>query len=171
VQEGGTREAPLARGCPDPTIPAAMNLRIEKTVAADPKTVFAAASDFANAPKRITGITRVEMLTQGPVGVGTRFRETRRMFGKEATETMEVTAFEPGRSYVLACDSHGCRYRSEIRVEPAAGGSKLTMTFEAEPLTRMAKVLSFLMKPMVKSVAKHVARDLDDLKAAVEAGR
>lgn len=148
-----------------------MNLRIERTVAADPKTVFAAASDFATAPKRITGIAKVEMLTQGPVGIGTRFRETRQMFGKQATETMEVTAFEPGRSYVLGCESHGCRYRSEIRVEPDGKGSKLSMDFAATPLTRMAKVMSFLMKPMVKSVGKHIAKDLDDLKASLEGGQ
>lgn len=148
-----------------------MNLRIERTVAADPKTVFAAASDFANAPRRITGIQKVEMLTQGPVGVGTRFRETRQMFGKQATETMEVTAFEPGRSYVLGCENHGCRYSSEIRVEPDGKGSKLTMHFAATPLTRMAKVMAFLMKPMIRSVAKHVAKDLDDLKASLEGGR
>ena len=56
---------------------------------------FAFVSDFANAPKRIKSILRVNVLTPGPVGVGTRFTETRVMFGREATETRtcEATTF------------------------------------------------------------------------------
>ncbi len=139
-----------------------------ETVARPPADVFAAAADFANSPSRISAIIRVEMLTGGPVGVGTKFRETRRMFGKEASEVMTVTEFEPPRRYVLGCESHGCRYRSEIRVEPMGPGSRLVMVFGAEPLTFFAKLMSFLMKPMIRSMAKMCGKDLAELKAALE---
>lgn len=148
-----------------------MKLQVAETIARSPGEVFAAATDFAHAPERISGILRVEMLTDGPVGVGTRFKETRKLFGKEATEEMTVVEFEPGRRYVLSAMSCGCRYRTEIRVEPTAGGSRIAMDFAGEPLTLVAKVMSFLMRPLFKSAAKLCAKDLADLKASLEAAR
>lgn len=141
---------------------------IREQIAAPPERVFAAASDFANAPGKIAGILRVEMLTPGPLAVGTRFRETRKMFGKEASEEMTVAELEPPRRYVLVAESHGTRYRSELRFEPQGAGTEVAMTFRAEPLTSFAKVMSVLMKPMIKSVGKLCAKDLADLKRSIE---
>ncbi len=37
------------------------------------------------------------------------------------------------------------------------------MVFDAKPLTLLAKVMSFLMRPMMKMVLKECSKDLDDL--------
>ena len=145
-----------------------LSLSVESQIDAPIERVFELASDFAGAPERISGIVRMEMLTDGPVGVGTRFRETRVMFKREATEEMEVLEFDAPRRYVLGAESCGCRYRSEFTFTPQDGGTKVTMTFEGTPLTRMAKIMGFLMRPMAKVAAKEVCRDLADLKAAAE---
>jgi hypothetical protein len=138
-------------------------------IAAPPERVFAAASDFANSPRRIPAILDSEVLTPGPLAVGTRFRETRKMYGREASEEMTVAELEPPRRYVLVAESHGTRYRSELRFEPQGGGTEVVMTFRGEPLTAVAKLLSVLMKPMIKSIGKLCARDLADLKRSLEA--
>ncbi|MEL7485039.1 MAG: SRPBCC family protein, partial [Planctomycetota bacterium] len=70
-------------------------IHVSETVNASIEDVFAVASDIANAAERIGGIDSVEMLTEGPVGMGTKWRETRTMFGKQADETMWITAWEP----------------------------------------------------------------------------
>ncbi len=129
---------------------------------------FAVATDLRRAPERIPGILKLEVLNEGPIRVGTRFRETRRMFGKEATEEMEITAMQPPHSYTVCADSHGCRYRSEFRFAPKDGGTEVTMEFRAEPYSFFAKVMSVLMRPMMKQVAKLCAADLDALAAHVE---
>lgn len=145
---------------------------VSEKINASPETVFAAASDFPNAPQRITGIKKMEMLTQGPVGVGTKFRETRVMFGKEATETMEVVDFQPGRSYTLAAASCGCEYRTVVSVRPAGAGSEVTFDFSGRPLSFGAKVMSALMGWMMKGACmKAVRQDLSDLKVAVESAK
>jgi hypothetical protein len=141
---------------------------ITRQINAPRETVFARASDFATAPNHIRGIKKVEMLTAGPVGKGTRFRETRIMFKREATEEMEVIAFDPPSGYVLGCESCGCRYRSEFRMTPRAGGTEVQMDFNVQPLTLFAKIMGFLMKPMMKMCVKEIAKDLDDLKASIE---
>lgn len=143
-------------------------LSVEKYIEAPQEKVFAAASDFANGADLVGAIQKVEMLTDGPVGVGTRFRETRKMFGKEASEEMEVTAFDPPRSYSLGCENHGCRFVTEMTFTPSGSGTDVAMHFEATPLTMLAKMMAAAMGPMLKKLADECGKDLDDLKAAVE---
>ena len=50
--------------------------------------VFEVFSDIPRSHEMVDQIVRIEMLTDGPVGVGTRWRETRMMFKREATEEL-----------------------------------------------------------------------------------
>ena len=81
---------------------------------------------------------------------------------------MEVTAFERPRRYALGCENHGCRYHSELLFTSVDGGTDVEMRFQAEPLTGFAKVMSFLMKPMMKGVTKCLDQDLEDIKKSLE---
>jgi hypothetical protein len=146
------------------------DLTLTQHINAPVETTFHLATDLDNWPGRIKGITKVERLTTGPVGVGTRFRETRIMFGRPSTEEMEFTEFEPNRCYVVEADSGGCHFHSEFRFEPADGGTRVTMAFTSQPQSFMAKVAGKLMGWMMRSaIRKCVQQDLDDLKAAAEA--
>jgi carbon monoxide dehydrogenase subunit G len=144
---------------------------VDRHIAAPPDVVFARASNFGHAPEFISAIVKMDMLTDGPVRVGTRFRETRVMFGREATEEMTVTAFEPPKRYTLSAESHGSRYHTEMSFAPDGQGTRVTMTFAATPVTFMARVMSVLMRVMMKSVVKACVKDLDDLKVAIEGDR
>lgn len=144
-------------------------LSVTRHARAPLERVFARASDIENAPEMIPAIRKIEMLTPGPVRVGTRFRETRVVFGREHTETLEVTGFDPPRSYTVGCESCGCRYESRFSFRPKDGGTDVEMTFEATPLTFFAKVMGVLMRPMTKKMAEHCAKDLDSIVAAAEA--
>jgi hypothetical protein len=142
-----------------------------KHVSAPRALVFDRATDFAGAPARIRSIRRVEMLTPGPVRVGTRFKETRVVFKREATETMEVTEIARPSHVVLGAASCGCRYRFEFRFHDAKEGTEVEMRFAAQPLTWFARVMGLLMRPMVKKVMAECSKDLDDLAASIEAER
>jgi uncharacterized membrane protein len=145
-----------------------MGCTVKRHVNAPVDTVFQYATDLRNAPKRIRGIKKLDVLTDGPIRVGTRFRETRIMFKREATEEMEITAMDPPNGYVVGAESHGCRYRSEFTFTPNGSGTEVVMTFQGQPLTFMTKIMAFMMRPMMKSCMKMIAADLDDLKAAIE---
>lgn len=143
-------------------------ITVKRHIQAPPERVFSLATDIENFPVHLRGVTKVELLTPGPVGRGTRFRETRLMFKREATEEMELTAFDPPSSYQVGCENHGCRYHTEVRFTPNGAGTDVEMRFAATPLTWVAKLMSFAMKPMVKSVSRCLEQDLDDLKSASE---
>ena len=129
---------------------------------------FNVVTDFPNAPKYISGIIKTEMLTKGPVGLKTRVRETREMFGREATEEMEITDWDRPNRAVIEAHSHGARYISTYTVVAEGTGSKVSMTFEALPQTLMAKVMSFVMSGLANSLEKMMLKDLSDAKIYAE---
>ena len=120
----------------------------------------------------VEAIEVVERLDDGAgFGLGTTWRETRTMFGKKATEDMEVTEYEEGVRYATAAESHGSKYFSEIRVEAVGTGSRITMSFRGEPQTALTKAMDATIgRLFMGATRKALAKDLDDISAAAEAG-
>jgi hypothetical protein len=133
---------------------------------AAPARVWEFASDFARAPERIRAITKVDMLTPGPVAVGTRFKEWR---GKHAVE-MEIAAWAPPRSYQVRGFAAGTEFLSEIRCPADGSGTRLELEIRMIPRTFGAKLLSPLLALAAKLMAKSCAKDLADIAAAAERG-
>ena len=141
---------------------------IKKHFDAPLESVFELISDFHHAAEHVRGINKLEILTDGPIGVGTRFRETRLMFGKESTEEMEVTAFDPPHGYTVECESCGCHYRAEYFLVGDIAGTHVRVTFTTRPLTLVAKLMSPLAILMIGPMKKCIEADLDDLQAVAE---
>jgi len=133
---------------------------------APPDRIWAVASDFAHAAGRIKAITRVEVVTPGPVGAGTRFREWR---GRQMVD-MEIAAWAPPRSYSLRGYAVGTEFTSEVRCVPDGSGTRLEMEVHVRPQTFGAKLLSPLISLMSKVMVKSCAKDLGDIAAAAERG-
>jgi hypothetical protein len=122
------------------------------------------ATDFANAADTIQAITRIEIVTSGPVGSGTRFREWR---GRQMVD-MEIVAWSPPRSYALRGYAMGTEFTSEIRCVPDAAGTRLEMEVHVRPRTFGAKLLSPLISLMSRMMVKSCAKDLGDIAMAAE---
>ena len=141
-----------------------MNFAFNRTVNAPLDRVFSIYADFENAANRIDGIERVELLTDAPIGVGTKFRETRMMFGRESTEEMEVTVFEPNQKYTVEALSCGAHFLTEFRFQPEGNGTKV----EFEMRTRAVSIFAKLMSPLgiffAGSMKKCFMADIDQLK-------
>jgi uncharacterized protein YndB with AHSA1/START domain len=142
--------------------------KVSRTIAAPPERVFALFTNFEHAAENVTAIKRVELLTDGPIGVGTRFRETRAMFGGEATETMEVTGYDPPRSCTLGAESCGARWASTFRFAPVDGGTRVDAEIVITPVTFLAKLMSPLSKLMAGPMRKCIEGDMADLAQLAE---
>lgn len=150
-----------------------MEFTIARESSAAPERIWSVMTDLEGWVRVISGIERVERLDgDAGFGVGTRWRETRTLFGKTSTEEMAVTAVEPGRSYVVESDAQGAHYRSVVGVAPRPGGGSLvTMTFGAEPGSLVARILgATLGRLFIGSTRKAIEKDLADIAAAAEAG-
>ncbi|MDX1478592.1 MAG: SRPBCC family protein [Saprospiraceae bacterium] len=147
-----------------------MQLSTSIEINASREAVWKIVTDMEKAPERIEAIESVEILEQPANGlVGLKWKETRTLFGKQASETMWVTEAEENHFYKTRAESHGAIYISTITVEEANGVSTLTMSFSGKPVTFGARVMSALMGWMMKGATKKaLAKDLEDIKRVVE---
>jgi len=151
--------------------PTMAKISLSKSLNAPVERVFQAFTDFERAADRIDAIQGLEVLTEGPVGVGTRFRETRIVFKKEATEEMLITGFDAPNSYTVGCESCGAVFETVYRFAPEGPGGAATrveVDFVAKPVTLLAKLMSPLSLLMIKSCGKAMEQDMEDLRRVVE---
>ncbi|MBX3315343.1 MAG: SRPBCC family protein [Phycisphaeraceae bacterium] len=141
------------------------------TINAPRERVFEVCSDIRNAPSRIPEITRVDVLGDGPIGKGTRWRETRIMFGKEHTELLEIADFRAPEFYAVTAHNCGTDYYTTFDFRPEGPDmTTVTFAFEGVPTTFIAKLAGAIMAPMMKrALMKCIASDLANLKRACEA--
>lgn len=144
------------------------SLTANQHVDAPVDVVFQEAIDLAHAAERFSAIDRVETLTPAPFGAGTRWRETRTMFGRPSTEELEVIEFDPPHSYTVACESCGCVYHSTLRFTPSGDGTEVSMEITHQAVSLLAKLMSPLSACMMGGMKKALQQDLTDLKKAAE---
>lgn len=149
-----------------------MELTVTKDIAAGTERVWQVVTDIDGSARTLSGVQQVERLDGGgPFGIGTKWRETRKMFGKEATEEMVVTDIDEGRSYTVHAESNGTIYTSVFTLEPVGEMTRLSMRFGGEPSGALGKVLAnTLGRLFAGATRKMLQRDLDDIAAAAERG-
>ena len=139
--------------------------------------VFEVFNDYEHLADRIAGITKAVVHTDAPAHAGTSWTETRKMFGKEASETMTIGEFNPPASHTVLATSHGTKYVSYFTFEEIDGGTgagaatRVTMRFTGEPQSFMGKIMGTIMNGMMrKTMGKMLDADMQDLKAFCEGG-
>ncbi len=147
-----------------------MKLTCKVPIKADKAAIWQTITDINNAAVNISGIDNVEVLEQPHGGlVGLKWRETRTLFGKSATETMWITDAETNKYYRTRAENHGVVYISEMAISEENGENYLSMSFTGEAQTFGAKMMSALMGWMMKgSTRKVMLQDLEDIKKVVE---
>ena len=148
-----------------------MQLCVSTNINSSPDNVWQAITDFEHCESWIAGILNVTILEQPESGlVGFKWRETRKMFGKEATETMWITDCIDGEYYQTRAENHGAIYVSKLSISSMGDATKLTMEFSGKSeswfVNLMSKLMGFFM---TKSMIKMLEADLADIKAHVEA--
>lgn len=139
-------------------------------IAASPDRVFSTMVDLDGWSSWMKGLVAVEKLSDGPVGVGTEWRETRKMMGHVGSEVFDVTAFDPPRSMSLHVDgargaSKKGHYRYDYRFEEISGKTRVTMHGEIDIPGFVAKVMGKLFIGIFKNACD---RDLAALKEHLE---
>lgn len=145
------------------------NFILTKHIAAPVDTVFNVATDIEHAAEHIRGIDNIERLTPGPIGIGTKWRETRTMLGRQATETLEVTAFDPPHSYTIGCDSCGAHIKSTFSFTPVDNETDMTLAVELEARSLFAQLMAPIGRLMFDAtMRKCLQADLEDIKRVAE---
>ena len=131
-----------------------------------PEDVFAYVDDLGKRAEWQDGIVSVQLETDGPIRVGTRATDTRRMPGGTREITYEITAHDPPRTSSFRGVTGPVRPTGTINVEPLAGGARSKLTLELEIKGRGVGVLFALLARA--SARKEIPKSHQRLKEILE---
>ena len=127
--------------------------------------VFAFFVDFDRASDWAPEITRVEMLTDGPLRVGARYREMRWTSKGESRIDMEVTAFDPPGRYSAAFDAGGYQATFNYRFTPDGDGTRVEMAciVRASGARKLlSPLITWLLRRQDKMKLRNLKRAVED---------
>ena len=137
---------------------------MKEWISRPPQDVFDFITTPDNAPKVVASVKSTVMLTDGPIHVGTRYRETRLMRGKEEHAELEVVAYEPNQKYAVKNLTEGIETVYRYEFQPEANGTRVELVCEVR-----ASGARKLMIPLVVAVLKKEDGDhLQRLKNVLE---
>ncbi|MCL7749589.1 SRPBCC family protein [Halalkalibacter alkaliphilus] len=142
---------------------------VKKTFNVPREKVYQGLLDLDSAKHWMQGLVRMERLDEGPMKVGSRWKETRKMMGQEAMELFEVTGLEPDKIQLFVDGSKGTSGKGEhfytYSIKELGNSTEVTLHGEIKGLTGIAKLVSKLMTGTFKKIC---AKDLDGLKNYLE---
>jgi len=131
-------------------------------------TVWDVLTDVAGMADIIPAITRIDLLTDGPFRVGSRWKETRLMGSRKAAVTFQVAALDPKRSYTVIAVAAGTEYRCAFTLTPQADATRLDLRTISRPVSPAGRVMLLLSPVMVRSMKRMTQQDLDLVKSHIE---
>jgi uncharacterized membrane protein len=124
---------------------------VSRVIDAPVDTVWEVFTDLPGRVARLSEVERVDLLTPGPLALGSRWRETRlRTTGTPATAELIVTGIEPGRCCTMAlagADSpnHLTYLFSPVEIGSHRGGTAVSVVAEAYPHGLANRLLQFIL--------------------------
>jgi uncharacterized membrane protein len=131
-----------------------------------PQEVFAYATDPAQLKEWQENLVEAKVETEGPLRVGSRMTQTRRVGRGTRTFTLEVTAHEPPTRFAFNGIDGPVRPRGTVTFEPLDGGqrTRCSVEFDIE-----GHGLGILLAPLVRRNArKEMPENLQHLKQKLE---
>jgi uncharacterized protein YndB with AHSA1/START domain len=143
-------------------------VRVSRDINAPVEEVFDLFTDIERGADRVKAIKKVEMMTFGPLRLGSKWNETREVLGRLDDAQMEITAYEQNRSYTITHHKGGVRIDTAFSFEPIPAGTRVNVEFALNPHGLPPALLAPLEWAMAGKVQEVLAGDLQDLKTSVE---
>lgn len=147
-----------------------MRVNATQPIRAPLARVFEVFTDVEHCAGRIKGVKKAEVISEVRSGNGLRWRETREVFGEDATVEKEITALDAPRSYRVESRVEGTLYVSTFDFAEGedAGSTVVTWTHDSTALTLGAKLASPMLFLFKGTMLKFMKQDLADLAEFLE---
>ena len=127
--------------------------------------VFAFKVNFENDAQWSAASGQAQKTSEGPIGVGTTFRQVSSILGRQIENELEITEYEPNRKYTSRSKAGPFPFQARWIFEPVEGGTRVSVVIEAEPAGFFK-----LAEPILVSITKRQFQtDLENLKELMEA--
>ena len=144
------------------------HIRNSVVIRSTPEEAFDYLVDVRSELEWNPGVDSVEKLTDGPVGLGTQFRA--KWKASPQPVVVEVVAFDRARGWTSHNDGP-LEVTLTIRLEPVAGGTRLSSDFDARPHGWIRLVFPLLLRRLrvEESANMNYLRDAVERQAATNA--
>ena len=133
-----------------------------------PEDVFAYVDQLERHGEWQSSIVRTRVETEGPVRVGTRVVDTRRIGSREQDVPYEITAYDPPRTSSFRGVAGPIRPVGTMRVDPLGDGSRSRVTLDMD---LKGHGLGILLAPIARRQARtEVGQSHAKLKEILERG-
>lgn len=133
-----------------------------------PEDVFAYLAQLERHGEWQSQIVSTQVETSGPVGVGMRVREIRKIGGRQQDTSYEVTEHDPPRTTSFRGTVGPVRPVGTVTVQPVGDGSKARVSIEFD---LVGHGIGKLIAPLARMQArKSIVDSQAQLKARLEAG-
>ena len=136
------------------------------TIQRPAEEVFAFLADFENVPMWNYAIEDTRKTSAGPVGVGTRYRQTRTIPSR-TTEEFEVTVFQPGQPAGDPRTDRALPGNHQLRASGSGRRDKACQHRGTRARPARLRLLAPLATPKIKAA---VAQNLGTLTQVLESG-
>lgn len=147
-----------------------MQLETSTEIRQPPERVFAYLAHHPNHVHLVEQNLSCEQVSDGPMGVGTKLKNTARMFGPlggRIEEHFEVVAFEPGRRLSKASrEGSSFETTDSFELSQTADGTAVRFVVTVTPRNVFQRALMAVMKPVVGRAMRDT---LSKLKTILEA--
>ena len=140
-----------------------VNIGLAITINQPVEKVFEFVSDMRNGPAWL-GTSKSEKVSDGPIGVGTRYNQEMEIMGKNETLKFEYLEFDPPTSFAYKYYSSFFKSDDTYEFEAVEGGTRLVYKSQME----FSGVARFGAGFVEKGVKKQQTENLKKLKAVVE---
>lgn len=135
--------------------------------------VFAYVSDIRNWPSWQGEIVEAWQTSDGPIGVGTTAKLDIHFLGRRMEADIEVTEYEPGRSYAVRTRSAPVPFTARVACDPEDGGTRITYRglFEPSGFFKLAEPVLERIGQRQADSEMHTLKELLEAQAPAPAGR
>ena len=140
-------------------------LEISITINRPIEEVFAFMNDPENQLLWWSGLVEIEQTSEGPIGVGTTYREVMQFLGRRIENTGEITEYELNKRNTVKTTSGPVPMEITGTFQPVEGGTEVTYGIDAElgGFFRLAEPL------VVRMGKRQMEMELVNLKELMEA--
>lgn len=143
------------------------DFRVNEIIHCPIEEVFSYLSNLENAIDLVPFVTGMEKLSNGPVGHGSRFLETRLVRRRSIQSEIHITQFNRPTTFTSKSISNGVEILYHYTFSAIEGGTRVEMEVEV----KTGSFLSFLTKKhFVKIIKNEDGGQLKKLKEVLEAG-
>lgn len=138
-----------------------MSVEINRPV----EEVFSFFSNLDNRKQWESGLEELSQTSEGPVGVGTTWRETVRAMGRRMELTLELTGYEPNKQWNEKIDAGSMKAEVNITFDSTNGGTRVNGVVDMQ----IGGFLKLASPIVTRTLRKQMQADINRLKAVLEA--